>query len=95
MTSKSITNYGEFLPWDGFPGTRPTNGTSIEFEIRSKSKVLQFKICSTDHNEILHTSGQFHCRGVCKISLQSVAYILNQSTANFDDVIEWKHFLRY
>ena len=38
---------------------------------------------STYHNEILHTSWQLHCRDVCKISLWSVAYILQWSTPNF------------
>ena len=38
------------------PGARPINGISIEFEMRSKFGVLQFKIYLSDHNEILHTS---------------------------------------
>ena len=38
---------------------------------------------SSDHNEILPTSRQLHCREVCKILLWSVQYILNQSTGNF------------
>ena len=59
------------------PGARPTNDISIEFEIRPKFAVLWFKICSTDHNEMLHTSRQYNCRDVCKISLLSVKYILN------------------
>ena len=42
----------------------------------------QFKICSTDHNEILHKSRQLHCRDMRKILLWSVEYIINQSTAN-------------
>ena len=54
------------------PGARPTNGISIEFEIRPKFAVLWFKMFSTDHNEILHTSRQLRCRDVCKISLWSV-----------------------
>ena len=32
------------------PGARPTNGISIEFEIRSKFAVFWFKRNSTDHN---------------------------------------------
>ena len=66
------------------PGARPTNDISIEFEIRPKFAGLWFKIYSTDHNEILHTSQQLRCRDVCKISLWSVTYILNWSTPNFD-----------
>ena len=42
------------------PGARPTNDISIELEIRSKFAVLWFKMYSTDHNEILHTSRQLH-----------------------------------
>ena len=37
----------------------------------------------SDHNEILHMPRQSHCRDMCKVSLWSVEYILNQSTANF------------
>ena len=37
-------------------GAGPTNDISIEFEIRPKFAVLWFKICSTNHNEILHMS---------------------------------------
>ena len=37
-------------------GARPTNDISIEYEIRSKFVVLWVKMCSTDQNEILHTS---------------------------------------
>ena len=40
------------------PGARPTNDISIEFEIRPKFAVFWFKMYSTDHNEILHTSRQ-------------------------------------
>ena len=39
-------------------------------------------MCLTDHNDILRTSRQLHCRDVYKISLWSVEYILNQSTSN-------------
>ena len=38
---------------------------------------------STDHNKILHTSRQLHCRAVCKILLWSIEYIFNQNTATF------------
>ena len=63
---------------------RPTNDISIKFEIQQKfATVLWFKVHSTNHNEILHTSRQLHCRDVCKISLWSVQHILNQSTPNF------------
>ena len=40
-------------------GARPIKGISIEFEIGSKFLVLWFKMCSTDHNEIFHTSRQW------------------------------------
>ena len=33
-------------------GARPTNDISIEFEIRPKFGLLQFKIYVTDHNEV-------------------------------------------
>ena len=59
------------------PGTRPTNDISIEFEIRPKFAVLWFKIYWTDHNKILHTSRQYNCHEVCKISLWSIKRILN------------------
>ena len=48
-------------------GTRPTNDISIELEIWPKYAVLWFKIYSTDHNEILHTSLQCNCCDMCKI----------------------------
>ena len=56
------------------PGARPTNNISIEFEIRSKFGVLYFKIYLIDHNEILHTSLQYNCRDVSKISMWSMLY---------------------
>ena len=58
-------------------GVRPTNGISIEFEIQPNFVVLWFKMCSTDHIEILHMSRQWSCREVCKISLWLVKYISN------------------
>ena len=48
--------------------------------------MLWYKMYSTDHNEILHTSRQCYCRDVCKISLWSVEQILNYSTPNFDQI---------
>ena len=39
-----------------------------------------------DHKRILHTSRQWQCRDVYKISLWSVEYILNQGMANFGRV---------
>ena len=63
------------------PGTCPTNGTSIEFEIWPKVGVLGFKTYSADHNKILHMSRQ-----LCKISLWLVENILNYSTPNFDRI---------
>ena len=62
------------------PGARPTNDIWIEFKIRPKFQVMLFKMYSTDHNEVLHTSWQCNCRNVCKISLGSVDCILNLST---------------
>ena len=62
-------------------GACPNNGISTEFEIQPK-----FEIYSTDHNKILHTSQQLHCRDLCKISLWSIKHILNQSTPNFDQI---------
>ena len=56
---------------------RPTKHISIEFEIRWKFITLWCKIYAADHNDILHTSRQCHCRDVCKISLWSVEYIRN------------------
>ena len=40
-------------------------------------------MCSNDRNEILLMSRLLHCLDMCKISLWSVKYILNQSTAYF------------
>ena len=54
-----------------WPDARPTNDISIEFEIRPKFAVLWFKMYSTDHNEIVHTSRQCNCRDMCKSSLLS------------------------
>ena len=48
-----------------------------------KFVVLLLITYSTDHNEILHTSQQWHCCDVCKILLWLVNHTLNQSTANF------------
>ena len=70
----------------GTPGASPTNDISIEFVIRPKIAVLWFKIYSTDHNKILHTSRQYNCRDVCKISLWSIKHILNKSIPNFDRI---------
>ena len=61
----------------GAPGARPTNDISIEFEIRPKFAVLWFKMYSTDHYKILHTSRQCNCRDVGNISLWLVKQILN------------------
>ena len=68
------------------PGTCPTNGTSIEFEIWPKVGVLGFKTYSADHNKILYMSRHYNCRDVCKISLWLVENILNYSTPNFDRI---------
>ena len=58
-------------------GARPTNDISIKFKIWPKLAMLWFKIYHTDHNEILHTSRQLHCRDMCKISLGLVEHIIN------------------
>ena len=62
-------------------GARPTNGISIEFEKWSKFAVLLFKMCSTDHNGILHTSRHCYCGDICKNSLSS--YFINKSITKF------------
>ena len=49
------------------PSPCPTNSISIKFAIRPKFEVLWFKMHSTDHNEILHTSRQLHCPDMCKL----------------------------
>ena len=58
------------------PNFRP-NDISIEFEIRPKYAVLWFKMNSIKHNDILHTTRQYNCCGVCKVSSWSVKYTLN------------------
>ena len=65
------------------PGVCPTNDISIEFEIQSKFVVLCLKMFSTDHNEILHTSRQLHCRDMCKFSLWLAEYVMNKSITKF------------
>ena len=75
--SHSIFLYGQ-------SGARPTKDISIEFEIQWNFVMLLFITCSADHDKILHTSRQLHCRAVCNISLLSVEHVLNQSTPNFD-----------
>ena len=44
--------------------------------------VTQRQGARPDRNEILHTSRQWNCRDVWKISLWSVEYVLIESTAN-------------
>ena len=68
------------------PGPRPTNDISIDLEIRSKFQVQWFKMYSTDHNKILHTSWQCNCCDFSKISLWSIEYIFNYSTPTFDRI---------
>ena len=48
-----------------------------------KFAVLWFKMCATDHNEILHASRQCHCRDVCKILLWLAECVMNKSLAKF------------
>ena len=72
-----------FAIWEWlWPGDHPTDGIWIEFEIRSKLGVLWCKICSNDHNRILHMSQQCYHHDTCKISLWMVEHIWNQSIAN-------------
>ena len=78
-----VENIRQTVSEDVLPGARLTIDISIEFEFRSKLGAFQFKICFTNHKKILHTSRQLHYRDVCKISLWSVEYILNKSTAHF------------
>ena len=55
-------------------GARPTNDISIEFEIWPKFAMLLFNTYSADHNDILHTSRQLHCRRVQNFVAISGAY---------------------
>ena len=48
--------------------------------------MLNFEICITDHNEILHTSRECNCRDVGKNSLWSVENILTKNIPNFDRI---------
>ena len=43
------------------------------------------KMCTTDHNKIVHTSRQCNCRDVCKISLYLFS-IFETSIPNFDRI---------
>ena len=67
----------------GEPGARPTNSFSIEVEIRSIFGVLCSKICSTNHNEMLHTSRQLECRDMHNMSWWLTEYIMNTSIIKF------------
>ena len=67
-------------------GAHPTNDISIEFKIIPTFEVLWFKIYSADHKKILHTSRQYNCRDVCKLSSWSDDNISNYSTPNFDQI---------
>ena len=69
------TTIAILAPW-------PPNDISIKFEIIPKFKVLWFKMCSSDHNVILHTTQQL-LSFLCKILLYSVEQILDYSTPNF------------
>ena len=68
------------------PGGRPTNDISIELEIQWKFVMLLFITYLVDHNEMLHTPRQWHCRDVHKMWLWSAEHILNQSTAKSDRI---------
>ena len=61
-TWRTINQYTE--AWRPSYGT---NDISIQLDIRPTFAVLCFKMNSTDHNEILHTSRQCNCRDVWKI----------------------------
>ena len=77
---------GLWVRHKSLPGACPTKNISIEFEILPKFAMLWYKMYSFDHNEILHTSRQLHCRDVCKIPMWSLEHILNYSTPNFDRI---------
>ena len=61
ISYKGSTLCGMQLVQQTQPGACPTNGISIEFEIRAKIGVLLFEISLTDQNNILHTSWQCNC----------------------------------
>ena len=58
-------------------------GWSIEFEIQLKHAMLWSKICSPDHNEMLHVSRKFYRREVYKNSLWSFEYAMSSSITKF------------
>ena len=72
----------------GAPSACPTNDISIELKIWPKLGVHYFKICLTNHNEILHTLQQLHCCDVWEILLRLVGNMLNQSTTNYDRILK-------
>ena len=51
-----VTGYPQQHGWGR--GAHPTNDISIEFETRPKFALLWFKMYSTDHSKLLHTSRQ-------------------------------------
>ena len=59
-------------------GPCPINCIFIDFEIRSKFTMLGFKMCSTDHNEILHTSRRVTVVTCTKNVLWLVEYVMNK-----------------
>ena len=75
------------LPTQLWPGHHPTSDNSIKCEIRPKFEVILFKIYSTNNNEILHMSQQWHYCDICKILLWSVDQVLNYSNPNFDRIL--------
>ena len=73
MIKASIVQINTLLSSLSPPGANPTNDMSIEFGIQPIFAVLWFKLWSTNHNEILHTSRQFNCCDISKISLLSIS----------------------
>ena len=64
-------------------GTCPNNAILIEFEIQSKFGMLWFKICPTNHKEILHMSWQLHCHDMCKFCCDPTEYVVDKSNTMF------------
>ena len=65
------------------PGGHPTNGILLKFEIWAKFGVLYYKMGSTDHNKILHTSWLWYCCDMLKTSLWSAIYAMKKSITKF------------
>ena len=66
-------------------------------QIPTKFAMLWFKMCWTDHSKMLHTSRQYHCRDVSKISLWLAKYFMNKNffILQFDQNIVSGRVLRH